>query len=103
MSEGDNLQKIPEIKLLTCLKCGWEWYPRYPQKPAVCPKCKSHAWDETPKKQSGKTIDVCMRADSKLRQALRDARQRGVTYNGKLVSDDLAFEIGVRHLLNKWE
>ena len=42
--------KLPR---LACKRCGYEWYPRTPQKPKVCPKCKSAYWD-TPKRKLDK-------------------------------------------------
>lgn len=39
------------IRAVACLrpKCGHRWYPRTPQRPAVCPRCKSPLWDRAPK------------------------------------------------------
>ena len=34
------------IKILRCTKCGYEWYPRSPEKPKVCPRCKSYRWEK---------------------------------------------------------
>lgn len=34
---------LPEF---VCLRCGHCWYPRKPEKPTVCPKCKSPYWDK---------------------------------------------------------
>lgn len=28
-----------------CLRCGHNWYQRKPEKPRICPKCKSPYWD----------------------------------------------------------
>ncbi|UVT15124.1 MAG: hypothetical protein H8K04_15045 [Nitrospira sp.] len=30
---------------LRCHRCGKEWWPRQPRKPARCPGCKSPYWD----------------------------------------------------------
>ena len=35
--------KIPA--LLVCLRCGYEWRPDLAH-PKVCPRCKSHKWNE---------------------------------------------------------
>jgi len=35
------------ITLLRCQKCGHEWFPRTPEPPKVCPKCKSYEWTIT--------------------------------------------------------
>ncbi len=36
------------VTTLRCLypDCGHEWIPRFPRKPAVCPKCKKYGWDK---------------------------------------------------------
>lgn len=34
-----------EMPILTCLKCGWRWYPRKPDV-VVCPKCHSPYWNK---------------------------------------------------------
>jgi predicted Zn-ribbon and HTH transcriptional regulator len=35
-----------EVKVLACrCRCGHEWVSREPEKPRVCPKCKSPNWD----------------------------------------------------------
>ncbi len=36
----------------TCLRCGHKWFPRSPEEPKVCGKCKSPYWDR-PKKTNG--------------------------------------------------
>lgn len=28
-----------------CKACGHAWYPRSPERPRICPKCKSARWD----------------------------------------------------------
>jgi rubrerythrin len=28
-----------------CTRCNHSWYPRSPEPPRVCPKCKSPYWD----------------------------------------------------------
>lgn len=33
------------LPTLTCLRCAHTWYPRRPERPAVCPHCKSPYWD----------------------------------------------------------
>lgn len=40
-----------EITKLECLRCGHKWYPRFPQKPRICPYCKSPYWDKERKKK----------------------------------------------------
>lgn len=37
-----------------CLRCGWDWVPLYDRRPAVCPRCKSYAWDK-PHRNTSKT------------------------------------------------
>lgn len=29
-----------------CTRCGHVWYPRSPDRPRICPKCKSPYWDK---------------------------------------------------------
>ena len=38
---------------LKCTRCGHVWYPRQPQNPEVCPKCKSPYWNK-PRKERAK-------------------------------------------------
>ena len=48
---------IGMVPLLGCrCRCGHTWLPREPEKPRVCPKCKSPNWDR-PKKWSWKSSD----------------------------------------------
>ncbi len=35
-----------KIEIQKCLRCNYEWYPRSPQKPTVCAKCRSKYWDK---------------------------------------------------------
>jgi predicted Zn-ribbon and HTH transcriptional regulator len=35
---------------LTCKKCGYEWFPKVPVEPKVCPRCKSYKWHEVKKR-----------------------------------------------------
>lgn len=30
-----------------CLRCDHSWFPRTPDRPYVCPKCKNARWDIT--------------------------------------------------------
>lgn len=32
-----------------CLRCGYEWDQRTPEKPRQCPRCKNPRWDTEPK------------------------------------------------------
>lgn len=41
------------ITIKQCTRCGHEWFPRTPEKPMVCPKCKSPYWDK-PRKNEGR-------------------------------------------------
>lgn len=38
------MSKDIEIPSCKCERCGYSWYLRYPQKPRVCPRCKSPYW-----------------------------------------------------------
>ena len=87
------------VKPLTCNNCGWSWYPRSPKRPAVCPSCKCRDWDNNEKRTAPSTVNIKMSADPKLRRALKEAMDNGVMYNGKPVSEELAFEVGAKYLL----
>jgi len=48
-----------EIKIIgyQCERCSHTWVPKKnPEKPTVCPKCKSPYWDR-PRKSGGKRIE----------------------------------------------
>lgn len=50
----NDKKTIGMVPLLGCrCRCGHEWLPREPEKPRVCPKCKSANWDR-PKIREGK-------------------------------------------------
>lgn len=36
------------LRKLKCQRCGYEWWPRFPKKPLICPnrECGSLRWDE---------------------------------------------------------
>ena len=34
------------LRELTCLRCDHMWFPRTPEPPKVCPKCKSPYWNK---------------------------------------------------------
>lgn len=55
--------KIPTCK---CERCGYTWYLRYPQKPRVCPNCKSPYWD------SSSEYKVELELDAKKAQEITD-------------------------------
>jgi predicted Zn-ribbon and HTH transcriptional regulator len=38
------------IKVYNCKRCGHEWAARKPDKPTICPKCKSAYWDKSRKR-----------------------------------------------------
>jgi predicted Zn-ribbon and HTH transcriptional regulator len=42
------------IKECKCDKCGYEWWPNKPGRPAACPGCKNIKWDKGPKKPGGR-------------------------------------------------
>jgi len=39
------MNKDVTIPTCKCARCGYTWYLRYPQKPRVCPSCKSPYWE----------------------------------------------------------
>jgi predicted Zn-ribbon and HTH transcriptional regulator len=50
MAKAQKPKEIGIVPLQGCrCRCGHEWLPREPEKPRVCPKCKSANWDR-PKK-----------------------------------------------------
>lgn len=61
LQSGDGIVKCPkcghEFKIeLVCLRCGYKWIPRNPdKKPKVCPnpKCKSPYWNKIRQKGDG--------------------------------------------------
>lgn len=89
-----------EMKMLHCLNCGWSWYPRSPRRPDVCPSCKCREWDNENKNQDKNYVKIRLSADSELRNALKDAKNRGDMYKGQPITEELAFEIGAKYLLN---
>ena len=36
---------MTSIKQVECLRCSYKWYPESPERPQVCPKCKSYNWN----------------------------------------------------------
>lgn len=34
------------IKECRCLLCAKEWWPRTPERPLICPNCKSARWNK---------------------------------------------------------
>jgi len=43
-SKDKDIGEIPSVKY-RC-RCGHEWYRRNPERPIVCPDCKSPRWDK---------------------------------------------------------
>jgi hypothetical protein len=43
-----------KLPTLTCLRCGYSWYPRSPDPPRVCASktCKSPYWDRPRKNRT---------------------------------------------------
>ena len=39
------------IKQLKCLRCGYTWFPRRPEKPKFCANCNSPYWDRPRRKK----------------------------------------------------
>ncbi len=44
-----------ETFICECLKCGHNWMPRTPWKPAKCPSCQNRKWQTPPDKPDGRT------------------------------------------------
>jgi len=56
VDDTKEVSNVPIIEKLHCTRCLGSWYPRTPNKPAVCPKCKTRYWDKPrrEKKSEGK-------------------------------------------------
>lgn len=35
----------PTITGYICVRCAHQWLPKKPERPLICPKCKSAYWD----------------------------------------------------------
>ena len=35
---------ILNLKTLTCQRCFYQWYPRFPKRAMLCPRCRSKNW-----------------------------------------------------------
>lgn len=33
------------LQQLTCIQCGWRWFPRVLTKPRRCPACQTRHWE----------------------------------------------------------
>ena len=58
------------IEKLTCLRCGNQWFPRSPKKPAHCPGCNSPYWDrprrvEVQRKAAGLKTSIPQQVEEK--------------------------------------
>lgn len=49
---GSIRREESEVQLTRfgCLRCGHHWIPRKPERPRICPKCKSPYWDKPRRK-----------------------------------------------------
>jgi len=74
MTETEEHIKVVEVNKLHCLRCGFEWFPRYQHKmPRTCANCCSPYWDTPRINKTRKPIDgkrvfpeaPCCRADQK--------------------------------------
>src|SRR4030066_52829 len=52
------MSKGIEIPTCKCERCGYTWYLRYPQKPRVCPNCKSPYWQSSSDLSNELNIDL---------------------------------------------
>lgn len=57
--DGRSLKKMRNVPIakVKCLRCGFEWYPRFPppRQRRQCPKCYSYFWnkeEETKEKET---------------------------------------------------
>lgn len=71
--------KIPTCK---CERCGYTWYLRYPQKPRVCPSCKSPYWEASSEFVNDLRIDAekAEKIIAKMAKRLEDAEKNPVTW-----------------------
>jgi predicted Zn-ribbon and HTH transcriptional regulator len=52
--KGDNMkQETMTVIKRICLRCGHEWWPRTPEEPLICPKCKTPYWNRERKQGAG--------------------------------------------------
>lgn len=42
------------IKECHCQKCGKDWWPAKPGRPAACPRCNNQQWDVSGKRPGGR-------------------------------------------------
>lgn len=45
-------------RLLTCNQCNWEWFTGIPDRPSVCPKCRSSKWDQLKRVKKEKKKEI---------------------------------------------
>ena len=50
---------MKKIKQLKCVRCGYEWWPRYPFSPRLCPGCKGF-WDVPRKRKPYRKEEVSL-------------------------------------------
>src|SRR5580704_2826414 len=56
MPEDPNPDSLGVILVWGCrCRCGHKWLPREPERPRVCPKCKSANWDRPKRGQESST------------------------------------------------
>jgi len=48
---------------LTCLRCGWHWWPQRPARPARCPACNTPYWDRPRVRATGRKARRRVRAE----------------------------------------
>lgn len=49
---------MDELKYLKCLKCGYEWLPRFPDRESkACPGCRNYNWTEPSEKENIKELE----------------------------------------------
>ena len=50
---SSEYNKSMTIEKQQCLRCGYEWYPKQPELPKRCARCRSPYWNKPKWKQSG--------------------------------------------------
>ena len=62
----------PVVQQQTCLRCANKWWPRRPQKPLRCPRCKSPYWDRPRKLKTAPSPVVTSFSRAALQDSLRN-------------------------------
>ena len=53
-----------KLPVLTCKRCGHQWFPRKPDLPVQCPNCKSPYWNRERSNNEGRSQTRVVSASS---------------------------------------